>query len=279
MENKQSMAQMSGEENFNQSPKLPLNVIRFNGKKGRFSLVKLLEPKERTEKGERHPEVDLGESVSVVFLKVRRKLVEKRTKKPEAGDPKIMSSNEHNSKEESVIIYKDKGVDYGNTDELKAKYPTLRTHQVVYAIWNGQIVRVNFKGSALGSNGKAKDVADFYSYIGSFEKNPNARDGIKDHFYDFKTQLKSIEETGELGEYYTTTFFRGEALTDEEMSEVEEKMTEVFNYTKQSDAFYKSKIDLLKSGVKIEITEKKKEEEIDIIQYPEEEIDIDNIPF
>lgn len=272
-----SMAHMSGEENFNQSPKLPLNVIRFNGKKGRFSLIKLLEPKQKTDKGDRHVEEDLGERVSVVFLKVRRKLVEKRTKKPEAGDPKIMSTNEHNSKEESVLLYKDKGVDFGNTDVLKPKYPALRTQQVVYAIWNGQVVRVNFKGAALGSNAKGKDVHDFYSYISSFEKNPEARDKIKDHFYDFATNLLSIEEVGELGEYYTVTFGRGESLNEEDMNAVKIAMQDVFQYTQSLDAFYKSKIELLKSGAKIEVAQ-----EIKVgvdTGYPDEDIDPEDIPF
>ncbi len=276
MDNK-SMAQMSGEENFNQSPKLPLNAIRVNGKKGKILLVKLLEPKEKTAKGDRHPEGDLGESAELVFLKIRRKLQEKRTKDPQPGDPRLMSTNEHNSKDETVLLYKDKGVEYGNTDTLKERYPALRTQQIVYAIWNGQLVRLGVKGSALGSKAKAKDVEDFYSYVSSFDKNPDARDGVKDHFYDFITKIKVVEEVGELGEYYTLTFERGRALTDEEYADAKEKMTEVFQYTNQSDAFYKSKIDLLKSGVKIEVA--KKDPVVPTNAYPDEDINPDDIPF
>jgi hypothetical protein len=54
----------------------------------------------------------------------------------------------------------------------------------------------------------------------SFEKNPNARDGKKDHFFDYKTVLKAVEESGQLGGYYTTAFERGAANTDEEMQTV-----------------------------------------------------------
>ncbi len=277
MDNK--LSQMSGEGNFSQAPRLSLNVLRFNGKKGRFSLIKLLSPKEKTDKGERHPEVDLGESVVVRFLKVRRKLIEKRSKKPEAGDPKLMSSNEHNSKDNAMLLYKDKGVEQGTSDELKAKYPSLRTVQVVYAIFGDEVVRVNFKGAALGSNAKAKDVHDFYSYISSFDKNPDATDKVKDHFYEFETKLTSIEETGELGEYYTVMFERGKKLDTTQMKEVGDLMEKVYDYTLQSDAFYNSKIALLRAGEKIIITEKEKAAGADGIVYPEEDIDPEDIPF
>ena len=50
----------------------------------------------------------------------------------------------------------------------------------------------------------------FYSYVSEFKK-----DGADDHFYDFITELFSVSENGDLGEYNSMSFKRGEALDEE----------------------------------------------------------------
>lgn len=267
MENKPSMAEMSGETST--SPKLVLNEISLNGKKGRFVYTDKKGGLIEKDGKKRYAQEDLGESVRVVFMRIRRRLRQFRK------DQKPLVTNEHNTKADMLTLFGEPSIIKGGNDDLKAKYPNLRTNQVVYCLFSregheDEVVRLIVRGSSLGSKAKAKEVHDFYTYISSFKA-----DGADDHFYDFVTELYAVEEKGDLGEYYAMSFRRAEELDQEAKGKVSEKMIPVFNFIKASDAYYQTKrVEEIQKTV-----DKARDEDVDVIEYPEDEINPEDIPF
>lgn len=267
MEIKPTMAEMSGESS--SAPRLVLNEIQFNGKKNLFYYVNKKKGLVETPKGKRYEQESLGESVSVVFLRIRRRLRQYRK------DEKPLVTNEHNTKSDMLTLFGDTQIIKGSNDALKERYPNLRTNQTVYCLFSregfdDEIVRLNVKGSSLGSKSKAKDVHTFYSYVSSFKDG-----GADDHFYDFITELYGVEESSDLGEYYSMSFRKGLELTQDLKEKVVEMMIPIYTFIKQSDLFYETKkiADLQKASDKVV------EDEEVVIEYPEDEINPEDIPF
>jgi hypothetical protein len=225
------------------APQLITNIIRLNGQDGRFELRKVKDGQVKDDKTGKlmYPTEELGFQTDMIFLRIRRKLVEKLQGRPDLA-PNPAYSTEHNHKGEKVILTTPHGTEYGTSDELRQKYPNLRTQQIVYALYRGDLVRLTVKGSSLGSEAKPKEIMDFYDYIASFRENLNARDGKKDHFYDFVTELHSLKEMGNLGSYYTMSFQRGHANSPEMMQTVAMAMKQVHEFVTASDEYYQSKI-------------------------------------
>jgi hypothetical protein len=184
------LSKYSGEEHMQRTPQLITNVIRLNGQDGKFELKKVKEGLVQDPKtGKRaYATEDLGQQIDLIFLRIRRKMIEKLQGRPDLA-PNPAYTNEHNHKGEKVVLKTPNGTEYGTSDELRQQYPDLRVHQIIYALHRGELVRLTVKGASLGSESKPEEVMDFYSYIESFVNNPNARDGKKDHFYDFMTEL------------------------------------------------------------------------------------------
>lgn len=265
---KPSMAEMSGETST--SPKLVLNEISINGKKGTFIYTDKKGGLVEADGKKRYAQEDLGESVNVVFMRIRRRLRQFRK------DQKPLVTNEHNTKNDMLTLFGDPAIVKGGNDDLKAKYPNLRTNQIIYCLLSregheDEVVRLVVKGSSLGSKAKAKGTHDFYTYISSFKA-----DGADDHMYDFITELYVIEERGDLGEYYAMSFRRGEELDQAAKDKVAEKMIPVFSFIKASDAYFQTK--------KVEELQKtldkaRASDDIPTIEYPEDEINPEDIPF
>jgi hypothetical protein len=279
------LSKYSGEEHMQSAPRLDTNFLRLNGKKGYFELIKMTEPKVRDEKTGRdvYATENLGPQIDVIFLRIRRKLVEKLESKPGLSTPKPASSNEHNHKGERLMLWVEKikennkretHVEYGTSDELRAKYDKLRTQQIVYVLYRGELVRLTVKGAALGSEAKAKDVASFYDYIASFKTNPQARDGEKDHFYDFVTELHVVEEANDMGEYYAMTFKRGIPNPPEIMQNVGHAMRMVYDFVTESDEYYGNKITAKKPVIETEPVIQLDEVEVDFNQLGHQEEDV-----
>lgn len=275
MENKPSLKEMSGEDK-GSAPKLPLNEIRINGQTGAFVYRDILSGLvEEADGKKRYKEIDIDSSaVKVIFLKIRRRLVEhRRNEKP-------IVSQEHNSKNDYITLFGGDKIEVGTNDEIREKHPNIRTQQIVYCIYNDEIIRLTVKGASLGSEAKSTDVTDFYSYISSFKEG-----GADDHFYEHETILESVPEEGNLGSYYVINFKRGNKLSEEQMKEVEEKMTIVYNHCVASDEYSKSKIEERIGGDKGAV---KKDDELESVRKQamekqngdyDEEIDPEDIPF
>lgn len=278
----------SGESAMSGSRPLQLNEVSLNGdgsakqvspgkweQKGGYFRKRILINKPKDAKPE---EVNLGETVSVVFLKIRRRLVE-RGKDGEI----VRSTNEHNSPNESVTLYEgaSNSKKTGVAADLRKEFPNLRTIQIVYALLvdgtaEPELVRVIVKGASLGSDVKAKDVPSFYDYISSFKGD--------EHFYQFKTVLTPVQEEG-AQTYFAINFQRGDKLTEKSyelalgrMCEVHENCTEVD--TQRAMRIVKETTGdpgIVPGGTELDKALSQHEEEEHT--YPKDEIDPADIPF
>lgn len=256
-----TLEEMSGEKQA--SPRLALNEITINGQTGSFRMrdVKggLIEGSDGKK---RYAERDLGKEVEVVFLKIRRKLqAHQEGKRP-------LATNEHNAKTDLVTLFgHELGVQKGTAEQLRVQFPILKTVQVVYALYENELVRLFVRGSSLGSKSKPEGIADFYSYISGFKKN-----GRNDHFYECYTKLLSLQERGKLGPYFCMTYQEGDKLSADEMQVVQANMTIAYDFAKEVDAYY--------SGDKV--TAKASESVLPTVEYPEddeEDLNPEDIPF
>lgn len=263
------MEEMSGETKT--SPRLQLNEIQFNGQKGSYVYIdKIKGLVEQGDGKKKYEKIDLGEDISVVFLRIRRKLRQFR----KGENP--LTTNEHNSKHDMLTLFGGTSIVKGTNDDLREKFTGLKTNQIVYCLLLGkgdepELVRLVVKGASLGSEVKGKDVHDFYSYISSFKDK-----GREDHFYQFITELSSISEEGQLGSYYAMGYKEGDKVTPELNEQaILPAMQKVFDFVNQSDLYYKTKnVQEIQKEKDVE-----RDEDIDTIEYPEEEINADDIPF
>jgi hypothetical protein len=247
METEIDYAAMSGETNYQSNRLIELNEVLLNGdgdgeegadgkfvrKGGYFRKRVLVGHAKRDEKPE---EIDLGPNVSIAFLKIRRKLVE-RVDKGEI----IRSTNEHNAVENYVSLFdKQTGKStWGRADELRERFPNLRTVQIVYGLLltpnaEPELVRLIVKGASLGSEAKAPGVMSFYQYVGSFKK------AAGEHFWQYVTELSPVLEKGAKA-YFAIKFDRGEALSPELLELVKAKMKEVHENCVEVDEARKAK--------------------------------------
>lgn len=260
--NKLSLEEMSGEKQ--RAPKLTLNEIIINGEKGVF--------KYRDVKGGQDPETkrynefEIGEKIEVTFLKIRRKLMQ------HIEDARPYVTNEHNSKTDYVALFGvEGGTRRGTAAELRDEFEGLRTVQVVYALYKGELVRLFVKGASLGSKAKEKTGEhDFYSYVASFKD-----EGRDDHFYEVITELTPLEEKKAGRSYYCLRYKEGRKLDTDEMESVEENMKIAFEYCKSVDDYYKK--DEIERPAQNSQPSKIPNTDMD---YPEEEqINPEDIPF
>lgn len=260
-EQEMSMEEMSGERGYNRPPQLILNEIRINGNKGKFIYRDVKAGLVEANGKKKYPERELPEAIEVVFLKVRRRLVQFRK------GQKNLTTNEHNHKGQVVTLFgADSGVEKEVAADLREKYQGLRTQQIVYALYNNELVRLIIRGASLGSQVKPKEEHDFYSYISSFKD-----EGKDEHFYEHVTELYALQEEGELGSYYCIGFRQGRKLEDPEMDIVKENMKVAFNYCTAVDEFFGQDAEKIQKATA--------KEQLPTVEYPEEDIAPEDIPF
>lgn len=272
-------AEMSGEGTYRTPRSLELNEILINGdggverqadgtfkEKGGYLRKRI---KIGAKKDTKPEEINLGKSVQVVFLKIRRRLIERGEK-----GTIICSTGEHNSPDSLTQLYVSLSKERytGVASELRSRFPGVRTIQVVYALLLGvnepELVRVIVRGAALGSEAKAEGVQTFYQYISSFPKG--------EHMYEYVTVLSPIAEKGQQ-DYFTIKFDRGERLDDVTQKFAYAKLEEVFENCKAQDQALAEKVAALpQATVKSETTVASSGPGID---YPKDEINPDDIPF
>lgn len=234
------------------APRYPLNQIEFNGQSGVFVERKLLDEKDKDGK---YPKVQLGEELKCVFLKHRRVLAQFR--KNESS----LNSNEHIGKDDYIFLF---GVnEKGTASELREKYQGLRVRQIVYAYVPAikEVVRLIVKGKSLVSD--VKERFGYYDYLGSFDK---------EHSWQYFTTIKPVQLQGDLGSYYAMEFVRGEKLDDEKLQKVANLIEDASSKISVIEAYYKSKAPQ-------EIVKESSPEDKEKVEYPDEEINADDIPF
>ena len=254
------IASMTGADAFKKAPEgYRANEVRLNGETGEFQYVDLLH-RQKDQKAEVR---DLGNSIRVCFLKVRRKLGYY-----DSRDKRMIQTSEHNVKDDNVFLF---GPNVkGKASDLRETYDKLRTIQVVYALLsnNGvsepEVVKLIIKGASLGSDNKAETTTDFYDYLQSF--------GEGEHAHEFVTNLTSVKEQG-AKEYYCIDFKRGPKLPEDKMALSVEKIRDIHAMTIAQDRYY---------NVKSETEVREETQDLPTIDYPDsasEGINPEDIPF
>lgn len=231
------------------------SVIKFNGAKGKFTLVE--------KDGDKYKApVDLPATLEVTILRPRRSCgwYEKNTK----GESINYFTREHNNYLDKLTLFcsenngKPKMIDEGTSNELYEKYQQLRTSSVLYVLYNGSVHKLKIKGIS----GKA-----FRDYRDSLAKDDK-------YLFDFTTTLSVKKEDGAAFDFYSVAFTAG-APTDMELigGFMEEVGTTLDKIDEQYATMAANRQDY------VEQPEMGAEPVIDVDEDAPEEIKIDNIPF
>lgn len=244
------------------SNRIKLNEIKLDAEEGVFNYTQYLSEKKEdgTYQSVRIPD----KVVNGVILAVRRKLqvwVD--------ADNKTYATNEFNSNTEEITFYGAQGAEKGTAESLRKKYPTLKTLAVVYfySPRKDEMVRLNCKGLGLQpEDNKGTNVKGLFQYLGSFDKEEAPS--------DFMTSVlfvpKEITKGRKTKTYQAMRFERGEVLDEATKAKVEGFQAQVLSQfntpveTKETTIPAPSKTDEFLA---------------DKIEYPEEEINIEDIPF
>lgn len=245
-------------------------------KGGFYRLLKLTTSK----KNEKPDEERLGETVKVVFLKIRRALQQR------SNDGKLRAwTSEHTSPDDFVELKSSESqkVMIGTARALREQFESLRTVQYVYGLLlrDGQepeLVKMRFKGAALGSQVKGKDVKTFYDYIYDERKDEA---GNKRHLRHVITELGCAKEEGKKT-YFTVTFRDVGDLTPELQVIADEKLRDVHAKIIAIDAVRDQRIaGLREKGAEGKPVDTAKDIQMDAPEGAQESEDFpaDDIPF
>lgn len=269
-EQRKRMADLSGDSRNSAPPKYVVPLIRFDGNRGEFKKIS------KSESGENIEEI-IKAPLDIIILKKRRIL--------SSFSPAVSYfTNEHNNTSERLILFKNlsKTVTQeaiGFTEDLREKYQTLRTHEIIYVLFEGEICKMEIKGGSLSG------YYDYQKALSSEEK----------HSFEVVTVLGSEKVKSEAGfGYYRITFdFRNDEI---DMDSIESKMLEVSKACKAVDDYTQAKISekQLKSAAsslteadKSQIVEARKREQDAADRLMNEiatgkesdDINVDDIPF
>lgn len=278
--NEQDLASMSGETNY-QNVQLPVyDEIVLNGNDGIFTKIFKTKPKVKVtdeltggEKEVFEREV-VGKTVELVWLKLRRKLIEK------TQDGVVRQTSEHNTKKDIVTIYHYNG--QATQDGILASsingdtglYPKMKVNQIVYAmdIKDNHIYKVILKGGSLSMQEKLENATLFYDYIGSM--------GKEEHFYTMNNVMTGTPYKTKLGVKFFCNFTKGRGLALDEQKIVGEKMKEVHDKLKEyDDAKATKRVDPIKTTVAGKGMDDIPSIDYGDIDYGDANVNVDDIPF
>lgn len=250
----EELQEMTGANNYNRPQLLKLKSMRLNGDTGKFVITHL--DQQKGEDG-RYKSEEIEGPIKVVFLKIRRKLVETDR------DGIKASTNEHNTPNDIVNLWqKDKqGTEHGIARELRDRHENLRTEQIVYVRYKGEIYRLSVKGASLSGT---EDTTNFYKYLSSFT----------DYDFDWwNTQTRLVPTAGGDGKrsYYFIDFQVADKLDETQQAQVFENIKYVHDNCVKVDAFYQT--------ASIDAEQQKETKDVTPTDYPDEEINPEDIPF
>lgn len=207
----EALAEASGENAVKGAPKLDLPILKLNGSKGNFTLLK---------KGKK---IELENEIEGVILKIRRSCTF-------YSKTKQMFSTEVNGNNDKMVLFevftKQNGdrsfnkVDEGTYAELKQRKPDLKFIQVIYFLMDGEIVKLQVKGGGL------TNLFEYYKQFGN------------SHLFQFITKITTEQKTDPIT-YYTMVFAKGEAIDD--LADVAEKINYLADTLNKIDSFRKEK--------------------------------------
>jgi hypothetical protein len=208
----EALAEASGENEVKGAPKLDLPILKLNGSKGNFTLLR------------QGKKIELDNEVEGVILKIRRCCTF-------YSKTKQMFSTEVNSNSDKMVLFevftKKNGdrsfnkVDEGTYAELKQRKPDLKFIQVIYFLMDGDVVKLQVKGGGL---------TNLFEYYRKFEG--------KEHMFQFTTKITTEQKTDPIT-YYTMVFERGEAV--ENIADVADNINFLAETLNKIDSFKKQK--------------------------------------
>lgn len=239
--------------------RIKLNEISLDGEDGVFTYKKLAEPK--LEDGNYQYEKLPVKSFEGVVLLVRRKLIMYSD-----VDERTYSTFEFNKNNEEISLYTSTGAEKGTAESLRAKYPLLKTLAVVYfySPKKDEMIRLNCKGLGLqGEENKGVNYKGLFQYLSSFDEGELPS--------EYMTKVSMVEKEVTKGRktktYFAMRFEKGDVIEDNDIKSkvIENQKLALSQFGKQKDNAEKSASEPT--------------EEVPEIKYPEEEIDIESIPF
>lgn len=225
--NNDELASMSGEATYKTTSLPVYDEIGLNGNDGIFNVkyktrakIKEVDDLTGTTK-EVYEKAVLGEKIELVWLKLRRQLIEK------TQDGVVRQTSEHNVKSDYVAIYHyngqatQTGILASSINGDAGLYPKMKVNQLVYAmdIATGTIYKVIVKGGSLSMQEKLQNATLFYDYIGSM--------GKSEHFYTMTNVMTGTPYSTKLGKKYFANFSKGRPLTPEEIEKVTVAMRDI----------------------------------------------------
>lgn len=209
------MAGMSGEGS-GKAPKFLTPLIRFDGNRGEFRMISLDENKQKVE-------TPLKKPIKLVILRKRRLL--------SSFSPTVSHfTTEHNSINDKIQVFSNtagqiKHEMTGYTKEIRAQFPLIKTHEVIYALYNDEVIRFEIKGGSLSG---------YYDYQKELQS-----EGI--HCFQVTTVLSSEKAKNEASFAYNRVTFE-KADLEVSLDDVEEKMNFVNENLKKVDDFFTAKM-------------------------------------
>lgn len=206
------MMDMSGEQEGGKAPKYNVPIIKFNGNTGEFAKISY-------EDGMKSEEAITGE-IKIVILKNR-----KRLEAQEAG----LSSVEFNSVKQIVTLFAKVDDKYSKeaidtVTNLRENYPVLKTQEVLYVLFNGEICKLIVKGGSSTS---------FYTFKDTLKEEGN-------HSFAVTTKIGKAKAKSKMGKTYFYMTFESLPL-EVSLDEVESKMTEVSEAVAKIDEYNSGK--------------------------------------
>lgn len=197
-ERRKRLLGLSGENNGSKFEKYEVPLIRFNGNTGEF----------RKSTKDSEEKIPVEKPLSVVILRKRKSLSSFKTNES-------MFSSQFSSPTDVVSLFSiHKGKVTHEMDDvpkvLREKYPLLKTTEIAYVLFNGEVHEIGFKGSSL---------ANYYDYQTKLREEGK-------HCFETATVLNTQKAENDSGmSYYKITFEPAELDVDLDL--LESKMVEV----------------------------------------------------
>jgi len=280
--NEEELDRMSGERQSLPRPKLEIPEIRFKAKEGIF---KSSTRPENYQKGDAYIEKELGKSVNVVILRLKKFLSRDDFITDDYDSPEELIE----LKETSTDIngrWSIRTVETGTPKMLKEKH-ALRANAMLYVLYNGELMRLKVGGTSLFGD-KHPNATLLYNYVAMFDRANGER------AFKFLTQIEAYGPVKyPKGSAFIMSFSRLTPLSEAELDNVGDNLKKVDDYYKELEEYQNqfAKKEPVEVEPEIDVEQPEPKEELPIIQveddpyegefpsHTNEEINVDDIPF
>jgi hypothetical protein len=271
-EKNKRLAEISGEKEYGEATGSSVDQLKL--KSGRFVQTYISEGK--GEDG-RYTEATLEDPLKIIILKIRRQMTKFKEKAIATEKPEVeYKSAEYDSKDVPVKVYSSHGDKMLTEATAKKMIPDLKVIIIIYAliVKDGSMVKFTVSGSSLYASDdecEERGILRFYNYLQTFKKG--------EHTFAIRTTLSVTTEsfddnkTGETREYFAVSFAKSDPLTEKQLDAVGEQMMELAESVEKYDAMIEKK------GVNIGPAKMSATSVEPMKNYPNEEVNLDDIPF